>query len=78
MESNKQFHCFTAVVKWMFRKQKALERRFDKKECTKSNEYALTDGLFRPREIRRKRVSQEFIIFQPQTFKTVFKQLSKG
>lgn len=45
MEGNKQFHCFTAVVKWMFRKQKALERQFDKKEYTKSNEYALTDGL---------------------------------
>lgn len=46
MEGNKQFHSFTAVVKWMLRKQKALERQFDKKECTKYNKYALIDGLF--------------------------------
>lgn len=43
MGGNRQLYCFTAVVRWLFREQKALAKGYDRKEFTKFNKFAVTD-----------------------------------
>lgn len=43
MGGNRQQYWFTAAVRWLFREQKALAKKYDRSEFTKFNKYAVTD-----------------------------------
>ena len=43
MGGNRQLYRFTDVVRWLFREQKTLAKRYDRKEFTKFNKFVVTD-----------------------------------
>lgn len=73
-----QFHCFIAVVKWLFRNKKLWKDDLTKRNALNIMNMHLLMVSLQPRETSRKRTSQKSIISQPQTSKTILKQLTGG